>query len=81
MIIFVTKEGGMGEFSLVHIIVVGILVLILFGSDKLPVFGQSLGKAIKGFKQGLNEADTSSKDVTPQVTEQKTTHTEDKNKI
>jgi TatA/E family protein of Tat protein translocase len=54
----------MGEFSLVHLIVVGLIILILFGSDKLPVFGQSLGKAIKGFKQGLNEIDVESKDVT-----------------
>ncbi len=54
----------MGEFSLVHLIIVGLIILILFGSDKLPIFGQSLGKAIKGFKQGLNEIDVDSKDVT-----------------
>lgn len=53
----------MGEFSLVHIIVVGLIVLILFGSNKLPVFGESLGKAIRGFKQGLNEIDIDSKPV------------------
>ncbi len=56
----------MGEFSIVHIIVVGLIVLILFGSNKLPIFGQSLGKAIRGFKQGLNEIDVDSKDVTNQ---------------
>jgi TatA/E family protein of Tat protein translocase len=56
----------MGEFSLVHLIIVGLIILILFGSDKLPVFGQSLGKAIKGFKQGLNEIDVDSKDITNQ---------------
>ena len=45
----------MGEFSLLHILVVGVIVLILFGSNKLPVFGQSLGRAIRGFKDGLTE--------------------------
>ena len=53
----------MEGFSLAHIIVIGLIVLILFGSNKLPVFGQSLGKAIKGFKDGLNEVDVDSKDV------------------
>jgi sec-independent protein translocase protein TatA len=53
----------MQGFSLAHIIVIGLIVLILFGSNKLPVFGQSLGKAIKGFKDGLNEVDVDSKDV------------------
>lgn len=54
----------MGGFSVVHIIILGIIVLILFGSDKLPIFGKSLGKAIKGFKDGINEIDVDSKDVT-----------------
>lgn len=55
----------MGEMSLVHWIIVGVLLLIFFGPNKLPQFGQSLGKAIRGFKQGLNEIDADSKDVTP----------------
>jgi sec-independent protein translocase protein TatA len=78
----------MGEFSLSHIIVVGLIVLILFGSNKLPVFGQSLGKAIKGFKQGLNEIDMESKNVTSekltskQLAELKSAQTEpDKSKV
>jgi TatA/E family protein of Tat protein translocase len=54
----------MDGISLTQIIVIGLIILILFGSNKLPVFGQSLGKAIKGFKQGLNEVDAEAKDVT-----------------
>jgi len=53
----------MDGISLPQILIIGLIVLILFGSNKLPVFGQSLGKAIKGFKQGLNEIDTDAKDV------------------
>lgn len=53
----------MDGISLPQIVIIGLIVLILFGSNKLPVFGQSLGKAIKGFKQGLNEIDTDAKDV------------------
>ena len=55
----------MGEFSLSHILILSLILLIFFGPSRLPALGQSLGKAIKGFKQGLNEIDTESKDVTP----------------
>lgn len=54
----------MDGISLPQIIIIGLIILILFGSNKLPVFGQSLGKAIKGFKQGLNEIDAEAKDIT-----------------
>tara|TARA_B100000749_G_scaffold279661_1_gene273028 strand:- start:12434 stop:12640 length:207 start_codon:yes stop_codon:yes gene_type:complete len=33
---------------------VGIIVL-LFGAKKIPDLGKSLGQAIKGFKEGINE--------------------------
>ena len=66
----------MGEFSLTHILVVAILFLIFFGPNKLPGLGQSLGKAIRGFKEGLNEIEIDSKDISqspPQRLEKPTT--------
>lgn len=54
----------MGAESLTHWIIIGIVLLIFFGPGRLPALGQSLGKAIRGFKQGLNEIDTEAKDVT-----------------
>jgi len=56
----------MGEFSLSHIFILTLILLIFFGPSRLPALGQSIGKAIKGFKQGLNEIDTDAKDVGPQ---------------
>lgn len=53
----------MGEFSITHILLLGIIALIFFGPSRLPALGQSLGKAIKGFKQGLNEIDAEVKPV------------------
>lgn len=53
----------MGEFSLTHLLLLAIIVLIFFGPSRLPALGQSLGKAIKGFKQGLNEIDAEVKPV------------------
>lgn len=56
----------MGEFSLTHILLVAVIFLIFFGPSRLPQLGQSLGKAIRGFKEGLNEIDTQAKDISHQ---------------
>ena len=44
-----------------------VIVLIIFGAGKIPQLGEGLGKAIKGFKKSVNEADTI--DVTPAPSE------------
>lgn len=61
----------MGEFSLSHIILVLIIVLIFFGPSKLPQLGQSLGRAIRGFKEGMNEINGEARDLPPKGTENK----------
>jgi len=62
----------MGEFSLTHLLLLAVIFLIFFGPSRLPQLGQSLGKAIRGFKQGLNEIDVDAKDVhdTPKANDQ-----------
>lgn len=62
----------MGEFSIVHYLIVGAIFLMFFGPSRLPQLGQSLGKAIRGFKNGLNEIDVDAKDVhdNPKTTDQ-----------
>ncbi len=57
----------MGEFSITHLLILSLILLLFFGPSKLPALGQSIGKAIKGFKQGLNEIDTDAKDVSSQT--------------
>ncbi len=37
-------------------IVIAILILLLFGGKKIPELMKGVGKGIKSFKQGLNEA-------------------------
>lgn len=56
----------MGQLSIAHMILLVIILLIFFGPSRLPQLGQSLGKAIKGFKEGLNEVNADAKDVGPQ---------------
>ena len=41
-----------------ELIVIGVILLVIFGPGKLPELGNSLGKAIKGFKEGSEDKET-----------------------
>ncbi len=45
-----------GLLSPVHLIIIMIIVLILFGPGKLPDLGKGLGKGIREFKDALRGA-------------------------
>lgn len=53
----------MGQFSITHMLILAVILLVFFGPSRLPALGQSLGKAIRGFKEGLNELNAEAKDV------------------
>ena len=36
-----------------HLILIGILLLVLFGAKRLPELGRGLGEGLKGFKDGI----------------------------
>ncbi|MBS1187192.1 MAG: hypothetical protein H6R04_1210 [Burkholderiaceae bacterium] len=44
----------MGGLSIWHWLIVLIVVLLIFGTKKLANIGSDLGKAVKGFKDGMN---------------------------
>lgn len=44
----------MGRIGLTEILIIGALIMILFGSKKLPAFGSALAEAIRNFKKGMN---------------------------
>ncbi len=46
-----------GLFRPMHLIVILVIVLIIFGPGKLPELGAGLGKSIRAFKKALNEKD------------------------
>jgi len=52
-----------GAFGWMELMLILINVLIIFGAGKIPQLGEGLGKAIKGFKKSVAEADAL--DVTP----------------
>ncbi|HSA86054.1 MAG TPA: twin-arginine translocase TatA/TatE family subunit [Nitrospira sp.] len=59
-----------GSFGWMELMLILIIVLIIFGAGKLPQLGEGLGKAIKGFKKSVHEADAI--DVTPPEPSQQT---------
>ncbi|WP_420265581.1 twin-arginine translocase TatA/TatE family subunit [Candidatus Magnetominusculus dajiuhuensis] len=49
-----------GMFQPMHLFVIAMIVLILFGPSKLPQLGEGIGKGIRGFKKALSDDDTES---------------------
>jgi sec-independent protein translocase protein TatA len=44
-----------GLFQPMHLILILLVVLIIFGPGKLPELGEGLGKSIKAFKKAMND--------------------------
>ena len=49
-----------GFFQPMHLLLILIVALLVFGPKNLPVIGKGLGEAIRGFKKALIEEDSSS---------------------
>ena len=45
----------MGSFSIWHWLIVLVIIVLVFGTKKLPSLGADLGKAIRGFKKGMTD--------------------------
>jgi sec-independent protein translocase protein TatA len=43
----------MGSFSIWHWVIVLVVVMLIFGTKKIGNIGSDLGKAVKGFKDGI----------------------------
>lgn len=74
-----------GAFSISHLIVVLVIVLLLFGTKKLKNLGSDLGGAIKGFKNALNDgekkdAEAADSDAAKKVIDEKPVNPADLNK-
>jgi sec-independent protein translocase protein TatA len=46
-----------GILQPMHLLVILIIVLIIFGPGKLPDLGGAIGKSIREFKKAMNEPD------------------------
>jgi len=47
----------MGGFSIWHILILGVLVLLLFGGNRFSAMMGDVAKGLKSFKQGLSDED------------------------
>jgi sec-independent protein translocase protein TatA len=52
----------MGNLGLTEMLLIGVLLLIFFGPQKLPELGKALGKGIQEFKKASREITDSVKD-------------------
>ncbi len=52
-------------FSMQHLLLVLLVVVLIFGASKLPQIGDGMGKAIRNFKKSVKEADEEVEDITP----------------
>jgi sec-independent protein translocase protein TatA len=41
--------------SIWQILIIVLIVVVLFGANRLPGLGKSIGQAIRGFKKGITE--------------------------
>lgn len=46
----------MGSFSIWHWLIVLLIIALVFGTKKLRNMGSDLGGAVKGFKEGMRDA-------------------------
>ena len=51
--------------GLPELLIILFLALLLFGANRLPEIGSSLGKAIRGFKESTDKPEESKPQVTP----------------
>lgn len=67
----------MAGISIGKLLIIGAVVVLLFGTKKLSSLGADLGSAIKGFKKAMNE-DESGQNNTVENTELAIGRTKDK---
>ncbi len=68
----------MGSFSIWHWVIVLVIIMLVFGTKKLGNIGSDLGKAVKGFKDGVKGADDAA--AAQQVADKSTIDVEAKEK-
>ena len=63
-----------------ELLVILLIVLVLFGSKKLPELADGMGKAIRNFKRGISSDDEDVSPTTPAQSTQATQATNEANK-
>ena len=70
----------MGSFSIWHWVIVLVIVMLVFGTKKLGNIGSDLGKAVKGFKDGVKGSEEERPAAPGQVADKSTIDVEAREK-
>ena len=70
----------MGGTSWIHWVILLVVVILIFGTKKLGNMGGDIGKAVKGFKDGVKGADDDKPAAPSQVADKTTIDVESKEK-
>ena len=54
-----------GRIGTTELLLIGLLIVLLFGATRLPEIGRGLGLGIRRFKKGLREPDDDDDDDEP----------------
>jgi sec-independent protein translocase protein TatA len=57
------EDNNMFNMGFPELMVILVIALIVFGPGKMPELGNSLGKAIRGFKKAMSEEEKDQTDV------------------
>ncbi len=66
----------MEGISIGKLLIIGALIVLLFGTNKLRSLGGDLGAAIKGFKKAMNDDDSAKKNAAEEPKPEHVTHKE-----
>ncbi len=45
-----------------EVIIITVIAILIFGPKKIPELGSTLGKTLRGFKEGVNQTEENSAD-------------------
>lgn len=71
----------MGGLSIWHWVIVLVVVMLIFGTKKIGNMGSDLGKAVKGFKDGVKGDEEKAAEANPAAPVQPTQQVADKSTI
>ena len=47
----------MGRFGIPELVIILVIVILIFGANRLPEIGRGIGKGIRNFKDATNKGD------------------------
>jgi sec-independent protein translocase protein TatA len=56
-----TEEHAMGSLGLPELIIILIIIILIFGANRLPEIGRGIGKGIRNFKDATRDSSNESK--------------------